>query len=358
VPAFGYRLLRFSPDEQQAAPDAPVPRHDVRTVQTTGWTLEVDAASGAIRTLANRKSGVMLFTGPAHLGLVVDDPTDTWSHGVDRFPINGMPLQCTAVMLVEQGPVRHVVEVCAAHGESRLSTAIVLPDDADLPVELRVTLDWREANRLLRLAYPIGAQRFEYEIPAGWIERPDDGREYPGQRWVRAVRSDHVVVIANDAKYSYAAKDGTLYMTAVRSPPFARHDPMTLPPELRYRCMDQGEQRFTIRVQAGPDLSRRDAWRLADALLRPPVVTPHVSRGGERPWHGRWLRAQTATSTLTAVKLAEDHDSLVLRGVELEGRPDRLIVEGGAVDIPARGMATALAGSDAVAASDGLERQL
>lgn len=241
------------------------------------------------------------------------------------------------------------------HGESRLHTTIVIPDDAALPIELRVALDWREANRLLRLVYPIGAQRFEYEIPAGWITRPDDGREYPGHRWVRAVRRDLVVAIANDAKYSYAAQNGTLFITAVRSPVFAHHDPMTLQPDVRYRHMDQGEQRFTIQVQAAPDLSRRDAWQLADALLRPPVVTPHVSHGGDRPWHGQWLRAQTATSTLTAVKLGEACDALVLRGLELEGQADRLVIDGGGIDIPPRGIVTALVHVDKVAVSNGLE---
>src|SRR5271166_4091516 len=303
VPAFGYRLLRFGANGQP--PDRPVTQRPALAVQTAGWTPEIDATSGAIHTLINRRSGATVFTGPAHLGIVVDDPTDTWSHGVDRFPITGTPLQCTSVEVSEQGPVRHVVTVCAVHGESRLHTTIVVPDDAELPIELRVVLDWREANRLLRLVYPVGAQRFEYEIPAGWITRPDDGRECPGHRWVRAVRSDLVVALANDAKYSYAAQGGTLFITAVRAPVFAHHDPMTLQPDIRYRHMDQGEQRFTIQVQAAADLSRRQAWRLADALLRPPVVTLHVSRGGDRPWHGQWLHAQTATSTLTAVKLGE-----------------------------------------------------
>jgi alpha-mannosidase len=304
----------------------------------------------------NRRSGAALFTGPAHLGIVVDDPTDTWSHGVDRYPVSGVAMQCESVMLVEQGPVRLAVEICATHGASRLRTIVVLPEAADLPVELRVALDWREQNRLLRLAYPLGAQQFEYEIPAGWIARPDDGREYPGHRWVRAVRSDLVVAIANDAKYSYAAQDGTLFITAVRSPVFAHHDPMTLQPGTRHRHMDQGEQRFTIRVQAAAGLSRCDAWRLADALLRPPVITPHVSRGGDQPWRGQWLRTQAATSTVMAVKLGEDGAAVVLRAVELEGRSDRLRADGGVVDLPARGIVTALLSADGLRRSDGLER--
>src|SRR5262249_50955147 len=190
VPAFGYRLLRFAVAGRPGAGAHPEPLglSGPVAVESAGWRLEIEPETGAIRTLVNRRTGATPFTGPAHLGLVVDDSSDTWSHGLDRYPVDGVPLQCGAITLMEQGPIRHAVEICAAHGESRLRTTILLPEDAGLPVELRVVLDWRERNRLLRLAYPIGASCFEYEIPAGWIARPDDGREGPGHRWVRAAR--------------------------------------------------------------------------------------------------------------------------------------------------------------------------
>jgi alpha-mannosidase len=297
-----------------------------------------------------------VFTGPGHLATVVDDPSDTWSHGVDRLPFDGVEMLCDSATLTEHGAVRAAVAVSVVHGASRMCTTVLLPDDADLPVELRVSLDWRERTRMLRLAYPFGATRFEYEVAAGWIERPDDGREVAAQRWVRAVRPGLAVAIANDAKYSYAARDGVLFITTVRSPVFAHHDPATLDPERNYRHMDQGEQSFTLLVQARPDLSRRDAWRLADMLLTPPVVTPHIARGGQRPWRGQWLRAKTASGTVTALKLAEDSDALVLRALELEGRPDRLVVGRGAISIPPRGLATALLDDSGLYARDGLER--
>jgi alpha-mannosidase len=360
IPAFGYRLLRFvedaNPDAPSAEPTEPRPLQVPLIAQTAGWRLDVDPATGAIQTLTNRRSGSTLFTGPAHLGIVVDDPSDTWTHGVDRLPLAGTPMQCQSVTVTEKGPIRLAVEVCARHGDSQLRTTILLPQDADLPIELRVTLDWREQNRLLRLAYPLGAQHFEYEVAAGWIAATDDGHEVAAQRWVRAVRNDLTIAIANDAKYSYAANDGTLYITAVRAPVFAHHDPAVLQPGHRYRHMDQGEQRFRISLQAASDLSRRDAWRLADGLLRPPAITPHVSRGGEKPWRGQWLRTAAATSTITAVKLAEDSPALVLRALELEGRADRLDVPGGTVDVPPRGIVSIMLGADTVRPCDGLER--
>src|SRR5262249_44645006 len=152
---------------------------------TEGWGLDIDPESGAITALVNHGSGVSLFTGPAHHAVVIDDPTDTWSHGVDRFALDGAIMRGAGIALLERGPIRTVVEISACHGDSLLTTTILLPEDAALPVELRVTLDWRERHRLLRLAYPLGAACFEYEVPAGWTRRPDDGREVPGQRWVR-----------------------------------------------------------------------------------------------------------------------------------------------------------------------------
>jgi hypothetical protein len=59
---------------------------------------------------------------------------------------------------------------------------------------------------------------------------------------------------------------------------------------------------------------------------------------------------------VTNVKLSEDGGALVLRPLELEGRADRLVVDDGAVDIPARGIVTALVDVNGLRSSDGLER--
>src|SRR5262249_58150687 len=128
--------------------------------------------------------------------------------------------------------------------------------------------------------------------------------------------------LAKAARCGSAGRVGPCFTTVVRSPASAHHARKTRAGP--HRTMDQGEQRFSVVLQAAPALSRLAAWRLADALLRPPVVTPHVSRGGGQPWRGQWLRPRAATSVVTALKLAEEGGALVLRALELEGRPDRL----------------------------------
>lgn len=360
IPGFGYRVLRFAKrDAGIAAPSVHFGRPlsiENLVEETAGWRLEIDRATGAIASLVNRKCGLSVFTGPAHQGILIEDPTDTWSHGIDRFAFDGETASLEALNLLEEGRLRRAVEIVTRVGVSRFATTVILPEDADLPVDLRVRLDWHEKHKLFRIAYPLAGSRFEYEVPAGWTERPDDGKEVFGHRWVRAVRDGATVTLINDAKYSYAAKDGTLYISATRAPVYAHHDPIKLEPGAVYRYLDQGEQVFAIRIQAGDDVSRAEAMRLSDELLKPPVATPHVGRGGSKPHSGQWLDVTSEAGAVIAVKIAEDSDATILRAIELDGTGGALRVGTASVDIGPRGIVSTRLDAEVLTEIDGLER--
>jgi alpha-mannosidase len=115
------------------------------------------------------------------------------------------------------------------------------------------------------------------------------------------------VVIANDAKYSYAAKDGTLFITAVRSPVFSHHEPIKLREDAYLRYMDQGPRTFTIRVCGDSEVTRRQAHVMSDNLTKPPLVTTHVTRHGTCPHAGTWLGIDADEHTVVStIKTAED----------------------------------------------------
>ncbi len=123
-----------------------------------------------------------------------------------------------------------------------------------------------------------------------------------------------------------------------------------------YRYLDQGEHRFTVRLDASAGTTRQDAMRLADELMSPPVSTPQVARGGNAPPSGQWLKAATAHGAVIALKLAEDSDALILRAVELDGAPDALDLVGESVAIRPRGIVTIALAANRVSERDGLER--
>ena len=164
------------------------------------------------------------------------------------------------------------------------------------------------------------------------------------------------MTVINDAKYSYAAREGVLYITALRSPVYSHHDPVKLQEGAVYRYLDQGEHRFTVRIDANGGSTRQDAMRLADDLLNPPVSTPQVARGGQAPPLGQWLKVATRHGAVTALKLAEDSEALILRAIELDGAPDALRVGDAEVAIRPRGIVTVALGADGLRERDGLER--
>ena len=358
LPAWGWRMLRFTVDKRGVqAPPVGFGR-DVgdRVFETAGYRLEI-GEDGAIASLRGA-DGAEVFTAPGHRAVLVEDLSDTWGHGPKAFGISGREMTLERLRLVESGPVRTVVEVTATAGASRMTTAIHLPEDGSLPVELRVHLDWREQRTLLRLAYPFGAERMECEVPGGWVERPMNGAEVPALRWIRAAGSGREAALINDAKYSFAGRDGTVWVTAVRSPVFAHHDPIPIEEEARYRFMDQGEQSFTFIIASAPSVRRKTCVTLADTLNKPPVVTPHVARGGDGPARGAWLDLDAEGCHVSTLKWAEDGAGAVLRICDLDGAESLVTVDGYGGSLTPRGLVSFGLAGDELRRLDGLERPL
>jgi len=359
VPAYGYRVYRFARGVAAAAPSTLTATRD--SLESSAWRLEIDRRTGGIARLLDKQVARDVFDGTAHFPIVVDDHSDTWAHGLDHFGRDGEEFVCEGVDVVEAGPLRAALRVRARAGRSTMTTTYMLHDDPALPLEIRVRVEWREQRRLLRLRYPVAADAptFRYEIPAGSATRPPDGREYPGQRWALiSGRDGYKVVVVSDAFYSYAADGQALYVTALRSPVYAHHDPYALEAEAEYPYTDQGEHLVTLRLLAGQSIGVRDAHALADGLTRPLIVTPHVSRSGSRPCRGAFLAVDSGSSVSVWLKEAEDGAGLIVRVLEVEGRPDSVVfgATGERYTVPPSGLLTLRQGQDGRwHQSDGLE---
>jgi len=334
VPPFGYRVYRLTCGAP-AVPRASTLTMTPTTIENGAWRLELDRATGGIARLVDKRDGRTVFPGVAHHPLAVADDSDTWAHGRDRFGVTGAAFRCERIDVVEDGPLRAGLRAQAHVGTSTLTSTYLLHDDPALPLEIRVRVDWHERHTLLRLRYPVSlsgpAPTFRHEVPYGSLERPADGREWPGQRWALVSGDGYGFALASDAIYSYAADEASLYLTVLRSPVYACHDPYQLVPGRAYEYTDQGEHTFTLRLLAGPAVGPRDAQLLADGLLRPPVVTPHVSRGGAGPHRASLLPLESASSVAAWLKGAETEDAegetaLILRLLEVEGQPDTALL--------------------------------
>src|SRR5581483_9219551 len=187
-------------------------------------------------------------------------------------------------------------------------------------VDVRVTVDWRERLKLLKLRWQTdGRGEATYEIPYGHVVRPDDGTENPAQSWV----SCGGLAVATNAKVGHDVEDGCIGVTALRSPVYAWHEPKELDPDGIYEYMDQGLHEFTVRL-VPHDGDWRDAGvvRLAAELNQPPWALLESFHAGPLPRVASFASDGGGDVVVTVVKQSEDDpEAIVVRAYESAGRP-------------------------------------
>lgn len=285
--------------------------------------LTLDARLGDITSLVDKRRGKEVFSGHAAVGEVLDDPSDTWSHGVTVFNEVCGRFSGRGLRVLENGPVRLRVRAYGQYGESTMQQDFILYKSCSW-VEVRVVVDWHERLKLLKMAFPaaVATPQATYEIPYGILTRPVDGREYPGQRWldVSGDETEGGLSLINDACYSYDVTGARLRMTVLRSPVYAHHSPRPLEANRDYAWMDQGQHEFRYIL-----LPHAGSWRstgvqsLAETLNMPAVSQVEGLHTGRLPAANSFLAVDAGNVVVTVLKQAEDGRGLVIRAQENAG---------------------------------------
>lgn len=324
LPALGYRTYRMVPGEVQPTPQETAPEV---VLENPFLKVTFAATLGAVTSLYNKELDTEMLKGPAAQGSVYHDPSDTWSHGILRYPNLEGHFEGQDLQIIEDGPVKRTVRVRSVYQNSTLWQDFSLYAHSR-HIEVKVTVDWHEKHRVLKLLFPLQLHfpQATYEVPYGVITRPADENEKPGQSWLdlsgvyRGTGQICGVSLINDAKASYSLQDTTLALTVLRSPIYAHHDPYVPSDGKEYRYIDQGEQHFTylIHPHAG---TWRDAEtvRLSQSLNQPAVAIIETYHEGKLPLSQSLAHVDAQNVQLSVVKLAEDGSDLVLRLVETHG---------------------------------------
>ncbi|HOU13498.1 MAG TPA: glycoside hydrolase family 38 C-terminal domain-containing protein [Anaerolineae bacterium] len=330
LPPLGYRVYRLS--SESAPPDIAPVQATATTLENDRLRLTFDPATGFLVSLYDKDAALEVLAGPAARPVVLADTSDTWSHAVFRFDQICGEFTATRMRVIEQGPVKAVLRVESAWGQSRLAQDFTLY--RELPrVDVHVTVDWHEQFKVLKLRFPVNvsAAQATHAIPYGHIARPATGDEEPIQDWVDvsgAAQNDarYGLSLLNDGKYSVDVAGSNIGLTVLRSPIYAHHIPAEPHPERDYEFIDQGEQRFTYSL-----FPHRGSWeeagttRQAVELNQPPFALIATGRPtGTLPLRDAFISVNAANILVTAFKQAEDGaaadgGTLILRAYESIG---------------------------------------
>jgi len=330
IPAFGYEIFRmdFSGSKKPLRSEA--------KVMVTGNSLEndlvkitFDKQSGGISSYFDKKNQRELFPKPGAVPVVLNDPGDTWGHNIEAYNQVIGQFGKPEFVILETGPERAVLQVKSYYGNSSIvQNFSLLKNSGEL--DCLVTLDWHELQKMLKLSIPtvLPQGKLTYSIPYGFIERPMNGNEEPGQTWIdisgKDSRGAFGIALLNDSKCGYSVKDGEMQLTILHSTAWSHHIPDSVHPGDGYRYMEQGMHEFNYKL-VPHDGDWRDGNIAGEAgeYLMKPIVYLTNNHTGTLPKKNSFITLEGDGVTISAAKIAEDGKAWVLRCVELKGRETR-----------------------------------
>ena len=223
--------------------------------------------------------------------------------------------------IIEDGPVRLVIKQERQCYKSAITQKIILYKC--LPrIDFETEIDWQERDRLLKVGFPanINSMKAAYDISYGYIERPthqntswDAARfEVCGHRWADLSEGDYGLSLLNDCKYGHDISGNQMRLTLLKGSQY---------PDKK---ADLGQHSFTYSLfpHAGDwrnAESARRAWELNDKL-----VSFQLKNGsGEADLRGSFLKIDKDHVMLSALKMAEDGEGIIIRVYEDQNRRGR-----------------------------------
>lgn len=234
------------------------------------------------------------------------------------------------VRVIEDGPVRSVVEVTLAWGESRIAQRYLLPRHGTA-VQVQMWVYWNEKDRMLKLALPLAegfrkGAAFRGQVAYGVGELPDNGDEAVAQKWLAVVGNGgkDALTVINDGTYGSDFDGRELRLNLLRSAAYAAHpiDGRPILPQDRFTPrIDQGERHFRFWIDAGPAAQRLQAIDREALVCNevPMALSFFPSGGGKMPKQGPVLSDNVVQ--MAALKEADSGDGLIVRLFNPTERP-------------------------------------
>jgi alpha-mannosidase len=324
VPSMGYTILHVVPSQKPAVTDLKV---GGLTMENANLRVTINPKTGCITSLFDKRSNFESLASGAcgnQLQTFKDTPKDYDAWNIDPGTLDHMtPIDSTdSVELVEKGPLRAVIRVSRAWQNSKFVQDITLYAGAD-QVDVVNDIDWHETHVLLKAAFPLAAtsSHATYEIPFGSIERSTTRNngweqaqfEVPAQRWADLGDGQHGFSLINESKFGYDDQGNVLRLTLLRSPVWP--DPEA----------DRGHHHFSYALypHAG-DWKQALTVRHGYEFNYPLQAMQVEAHAGTQPLEYSFASLQPENVVLTAMKKAEDSDSLIFHAYEWAGKSNNV----------------------------------
>lgn len=311
----------------------------------------IDFKTPSLEIVINKKTGLVdkfVVNGISAAGenafrpIVVCDDENSWAHKEKSFreikgefrlmsPEEGTKFSgvtcgnvLPSVRVIEDGPVRTVVEAVFSYADSFLCRRYYLPKTGtDLKICDKVY--WNEKMTMLKLSVPTPfVKTFIGQTAYGSETLLTNGDEMVSQKWNLISDGKNALTVINNGTYGSDCKDGELRITMLRSPgysagksDFSVRKPYIMEQDRFSPFIDQGEHDYEFHFTAGPLAERlahieRESAAIAEkpmALSFFPIGCPEEKENSIQPF----AKLSDDVITLSVFKKAERGEDSVIR---------------------------------------------
>jgi alpha-mannosidase len=332
LPSVGYAVYSVLPAETPSLHSA---------LKVTNSSLENDRyrvqldQNGDVSSIHDKSLNKELLAAPIRLAISNDVPKVYPAWNMDFEDEQATPRAFVSgpakVRIKEQGPVRISVEVARETEGSRFIQTISLSaGDPGNRVEFGNAIDWRTLSANLKATFPLSAsnENATYNWEIGTIQRPnanDRQFEVASHRWIDLTDKSGAfgTTILTDFKNgSDKRNDNTIRLTLLRSPgmqPASNGRPQNYTDQAN---QDWGHHEFAFGLagHAGDWHQGQTDWQ-AYRLNDPPIAFETAKHSGALGKEFSLLHINNARIRVLALKKAEASDEIIIRMVELDGKP-------------------------------------
>jgi alpha-mannosidase len=285
-------------------------------------------SNGDVSSIFDKSLNKELLAAPMRLAISYDNPEQWPAWNMDWDQEQAAPKQYVSgpakIRVVENGPVRVAIEVTRQTAGSNFVQIIRLSSgEAGKRVEFGNIIDWNTKESNLKAVFSLTATNrlATYNWDIGTVQRSTAEPkkfEVPSHQWIDLTDMSGTfgATILTDCKNgSDKPSDNTIRLTLIRTPGVRGGYPDQATQDIGHH-----EFVFGISGHSGDWRSSQTDWqaqRLNDPLIAFDA-TPHAGPMGRE---FSLLNVSNPRIRVLALKKAEQSDELVLRAVELDGKP-------------------------------------
>ena len=326
APPTGYAVYDIQA-ARGARSDATTLRVSENSLENQYYRVKLNA-DGDVSSIYDKSIDRELLSAPARLAISYDNPAQWPAWNMDWDQEQAAPKAYVGgparVRVVESGPARVAVEVARETAGSKFVQVVRLSaGEAGKRVEFANAVDWNTKESNLKATFPLVASNrmATYNWDIGTIERPTAEPkkfEVPSHQWIDLtdMSAQFGATVLTDCKNgSDKPNDHTIRLTLI------------LTPGTRGGYPDQGTQDighhefvYGLTGHAGGWREAQTDWQ-GQRLNDPLIAFASSSHSGALGKEFSLLKVSNGRIRVLALKKAEQGDELIVRAVELDGKP-------------------------------------